>query len=366
MNLQGDGIGDWVREVAKQANKLVIVSPFFSVNTDMTNLIKGISDLQIFVGDEFSTNNPWKIKELSEVASADVRCIYKENLDGRRLHAKVFYAEETSGRCQALVGSANFTVSGLTSNKEQAVSFDSNDEADSLIIDQIKQWIDKLENSARYIDWEQAEKQYESSRRNFERRPDKEFENEVEESPVYHLIKPEAQRHWVLKTRAGSLGPSQWEYFVKEKVISVGWEGVVRDLSEEGIKASEYSLDVLEASCKKHLGSNNRSLKHAAKSIYWFSREFSKQDRVIICDGYPASQKKDVHLYGLAIIKDYAYDHSESSWWRLKHSAEIKVIDMDIPKEVFTSTLKNQSMLHTIHEISKDNYERFLYRIREF
>ena len=356
MNLQGDKIGHWVRTATEKADKFIIVSPFFSVNTEIRNWLKGIPDLQILIGDEFSINNPNTLKELSEFNSTDIRCIYRDQFK-KRLHAKIFYATDASGRCQALVGSANFTVNGLMKNKEQAVSFDSKNEMDKPLLDRILQWIVELQKSALCVDWERAEAEYQRS-------------FELNRRVSYFDAIPEARNYWILKTTAGSQGKCFWDRFVQEGKIAIGWEGIIADMNKKGFKPNQYSLDSLESSTRdcyeaENVG-NRRSEKHAAKTILQFSKEFSKNDRVIICKGYKSKQYKDVRLHGLAIVNKRACDDSSSNWWRLKCSANIERMDIDIPKEVFSNTLKKDSLLKTIHKISKEDYERFMFRIREF
>lgn len=355
MNLQGDKIGHWVKTVAEKADKFIIVSPFFSVNTEIRSWLAGIPDLQILIGDEFSVNNPDTLQKLSENSSTDLRCIYNAP-DGKRLHAKVFFATEASGRCQALVGSANFTVSGLTKNKEQAVSFDSNNETDQPILEQIRKWIGNLKDSALCVDWEQA------------RMENQKFRNQIIRIDNFGADL-QVKNYWVLKTTAGTHGECFWKRFVEEKVVSVGWEDMIVDMSKKGYKPSEYSKGTLETSYNCCYDPKNevssRIAKRAASTIYSFSKEFSIHDRVIICKGYNY-KNADVRLHGLAIVTDCAYDHSDSNWWRLKRSADIRCINLDIPNEVFANTLNRKSLIGTIFNISKEQYENFFSQISEF
>lgn len=362
MNLQGDEIGHWVKTTAEKADKLIIVSPFFSVNTEIRSWLEGVPNLNILIGDEFSINNPDTLKELSENFSTDIRCIYRDQL-GKRLHAKIFFCTEPSGRCQALVGSANFTVRGLTTNKELAVSFDSNIETDRSILEQIRKWIVKLKDSSLCVDWEQAKLE------------NQKFRDQIVRTDKFGTDH-QTRNYWVLKTTAGPQGDSYWENFIKEKVISIGWEDIATIMSDNGIEPREYSLDTLKAAAAEwHETTDGWRIdpNHAARMIHKFSKEFSIHDRVIVCKGYNGNQYADVHLYGLAVVKDCAYYDTYSKgdkgkiWWRLKRSADIRRMDVDIPKEVFTSTLQEKgSLLKTIHDISKEDYERFFSRIQEF
>ena len=351
MDIEGDRIFRWVKAVARRAKKFVIVSPFFSLDSEMKELLQSIRCLQVLVGDEFATNNPSPLRELSEMDSKDIRCIYRHEL-GNRLHAKVFYAAEASGRHRALVGSANFTVSGLRKNKEQAVSFDSDCEADRPILDQIDRWIKELDSYATEIDWERATSEYERSA--IPSFPTDDF-------GAYR--RDQAENYWVLKTTKGSDGDSLWPEFVRERVVSIGWEDIVGIVSdEEGIQPSEYTLETLSAAAEGLL--YRRSSRHAAKMLYWFSRKFSIGDRIILCRGYGARQTADVHLYGLAVVDGDVVDDRRSDWWRLKRRAVFRREDKQIPKDVFVEALGKGSLLHTIHWISEDKYEEFCRRIQ--
>lgn len=76
MKLHGNTIYDWIDTVARQSIQFIIVSPFFSIDAHIKSLLTGVSNLQVIVGDEFSTNNPRPLKELSGVPSNDIRYIY--------------------------------------------------------------------------------------------------------------------------------------------------------------------------------------------------------------------------------------------------------------------------------------------------
>ncbi len=352
MKLQGDGVFGWVETVASRAEKFIIVSPFFAMDGEIKTLLAAIPDLRVLIGDEFSTNNPVPLRELSELDSTDVRCIYRRALK-KRLHAKVFFAEEKSGRCLALVGSANFTVSGLTSNEEQAVSLDSDCETDQPILEQIEHWIDELDKCGREIDWEQARKEYEEA-------PSPSFSSDDFDA----YLQDQARNYWVLKTTEGSEGPSRWPEFVREGVVSIGWNDIVEIMADEyAMGPNKYAVEDLNAaaSALEYGGSAG----HAARMLHCFSREFSLGDRVILCRGYTANQRADVHLYGLAVVDGEVVDDQSRDWWRLKRRAVFRRKDIEIPKDVFADALGKGSLLHTIHRISGDGYEEFCRQIRE-
>lgn len=357
MKLEGDQIYRWIETVAGGAEKLVIVSPFFTTNGEIKRLLESVGNLKIVVGDEFRTNNPKYLMELSELASAKIR--YVRSRIGaleNRLHAKVFYAVEASGRTRALVGSANFTVSGLMRNKEQSVSFDSERAGDQPILDGLEEWIRELDDRAEEIDWEWAMKKYErSAKPHF---PSDDFDN---------YRQGQAENYWVLKTTKGSHGESLWQEFVRERVVSIGWEEIVEIASNQGrIQPTEYTFEGLCSAAEEWAADpqDAGSAGHAARMLHKFAREFSIGDRIIVCRGYGARQTADVCLYGLAIVDGEVVDHVASGWWRLKRRAVFQREERKIPKDVYVNALGKGSLLHTIHSISKGEYEEFCRQIQ--
>lgn len=356
MKLQGrNTIYSWVESAASRATNVVIASPFFTYNNEIESLLISIPRLQVIVSDEFSTIDPGPLKLLSERASCDVSCIYRAQF-GRRLHAKVFYAE-SSGRRQAMVGSANFTVRGLKGNEEQAVSFDSQFETDRPLLDEIEHWIHELQQSATEVDWARAKRQYERS------------PNPNDQADGFDTyLRSSAQNFWVLKTTEGSDGQSRWRDFVEEGVISIGWKGIVRIMGDEGLEPNEYTREDLYAAAVRWTEEENRfgDPNHAARMLDCFASEFSIGDRIIVCRGYAFRQRADVHLYGLAIVDGNAFDDATSHWWRLNRRAVLEPMRIDLPTEAFVNTLGKRSLLQTVHQISEQAYQRFLRRIRVF
>ena len=358
MKLQGDNIFSWVETVASRAERFVIVSPFFTMDRagDMRRLLESPVDLRVLIGDEFSTNNPGPLEELSELESAKIRCVHRNRgAMENRLHAKVFYGVEASGRHRALVGSANFTVSGLRKNKEQAVSFDSDCEADRPILGQIKSWIEELEKRASKIDWEWARRKYERS--SIPHFPTGDFD-------AYR--QGQAENYWVLKATEGGDGMLRWGDFIREGVVSIGWNDIVEIMSDEnGMEPNEYDLEGLNAAAEQWAeGLDGVDTGHAARMLHKFSREFSIGDRIILCKGYSANQTADVELHGLAVVDGEVVYQAASKWWRLKRRAVLRCEDRKIPKEVFVDALGKESLRHTIHSISEDEYEEFCQQIQ--
>ena len=356
MRLERDSIFNWVQVAARRADRFIVISPFFTLRGDIKTLLESIPQLQILIGDEFATNNPAPLMKLSELDSTDVRCIYRRDLK-KRLHAKVYFAVETSGRCQALVGSANFTVSGLTKNEEQAISLDSDVEGDREILKLVEQWIDELELFASEIDWQKAKQDY-------ERAPNPTFT--YEDFCAYR--QDQTQNHWILKTTEGSTGPSRWKEFVNERVVSIGWKEVVKIMGDQHrIEPSNYQLESLRNAADDwaNIDRDVRNPINATNMLFRFSREFKIGDRIILCRGYSANQRADVYLYGLAIVDGKVFDDRGCDWWRLKRRSVFWRKDAYIPKAVFVNALGRRSLRQTIHEISKEEYKEFCSQIRD-
>ena len=268
----------------------------------------------------------------------------------------MFFAVEKSGRCQALVGSANFAVSGLTRNEEQAVSLDSDCESDRPILVQVENWIDELNKWASKIDWERAKREYEEA-------PNPGVSGE--DFDAYR--RDEARNYWVLKTTEGSKGRSRWPEFVREQVVSIGWNDIVEFMADEySTEPNEYAIEVLNAAA----GAWAEDLEdpgdpaHAARMLHCFAREFSKGDRIILCRGYGPNQRADICLYGLAVVDGEVFDDRSRDWWWLKRRAVFRREDREIPKDVFVDALGKGSLLKTIHRISEDAYEEFCRQIQ--
>ena len=356
MRLETDSILNWVQVAARRADRFIIISPFFTLRDNIRTLLESIPRLEILVGDEFATNNPIPLMKLSELDSTDVRCIYRQQLT-RRLHAKVFFAIENSGRCRVLVGSANFTVSGLTRNIEHAISLDSDCVSDREILTNIKQWIDDLMLFASEIDWENAKHEYEGATN-----PTFSYDD------FSAYLQDQTKNYWVLKTSEGSTGRSRWEEFVKENVVSIGWRDVVEIMADRfKIEPNNYQIKTLRNAGDVWANRDERAghPKHAANMLYCFTQEFAIGDRVILCRGYSSNQVADVRLYGLAIVNGNVVDHRNSDWWRLKRPSVIWRKNIEIPRDIFVNALQRESLLQTIHKISKREYEEFCRLIRD-
>ena len=87
-------------------------------------------------------------------------------------------------------------------------------------------------------------------------------------------------------------------------------------------------------------------------------------DRVLLCQGYAPNQSKDVYIYGLAKVTGRFYDDATSDWWTFKHRVDIRPIGRRVPKSLLERMLYKSSMLLTLHEIRREQFERLESRLQ--
>jgi len=165
-------------------------------------------------------------------------------------------------------------------------------------------------------------------------------------------------KFWALKTKE-DLGNRQdfvdhWDDFAAEGVIAIGWEAI--DVSPD-----RASLDEIAAAIKKAYGGTDKAATTNANTIRKFV-SISPGDKVLVCRGYAPNQRKKVHLYGIAAVTGLFEDHDSKGWrWRFRHKAEIELFGTngkDVSKEFLARRLGKEALLQTLHEISKEGFER--------
>jgi len=172
--------------------------------------------------------------------------------------------------------------------------------------------------------------------------------------------KEDWMKYWVLKTREDwnrQEFKDHWDNFKDEGVIAIGWEKI--DVSPD--KASK---DEIVAAIKKAYGRSDKSADTSATTIQKFI-SISPGDRVLLCQGYAPKQGKKVHLYGTAFVTGPFEDHDSEGWhWRFRHNAQIKqpfgLNGKDVLKKFLVRRLAKQSLLQTLHEISKEGFKRVI------
>ena len=171
-------------------------------------------------------------------------------------------------------------------------------------------------------------------------------------------------KYWVLKSREGRGGCDYWNCFLSEGVIAIGWNDI--DVRPDGVSHEE-----LVDSLRETYGYSERQATVAANTIRKFV-EISIDDKVLLCRGYAPNQVKKVHLYGTALVTGPFEDHDSEGWsWRFRHKAKIdetfRPNGKDVPKEFLVQRLQSaktkkplKSLLQTLHEISKEGFERVI------
>ena len=161
------------------------------------------------------------------------------------------------------------------------------------------------------------------------------------------------ERYWVLKTREGRGGRDYWDRFLHEGVIAIGWH-------EIAVRPHVVSQGELESSLRETYPSED--VKHGARTIKKFI-EVGVEDRILLCQGYAPNQAKDVYIYGFATVTGGFYDDASSDWWTFKHAADIRPVGRHVPKSLLERTLGKSSMLQTLHEVHKEEFEQLESRL---
>jgi len=161
-------------------------------------------------------------------------------------------------------------------------------------------------------------------------------------------------RYWVLKTREGRGGRDYWDRFLHEGVIAIGWHDIT-------VRPHVVSLKHLESSLKETYPGEDE--KHGARTIKNFI-QIAIGDRVLICQGYPPNQSRDVYIYGFATVTGTFYDDAASDWWMFKHAADIRPVERYTAKSLLVRTLGKSSMLQTLHEVQREGFEQLESQLR--
>lgn len=159
--------------------------------------------------------------------------------------------------------------------------------------------------------------------------------------------------NWVIKTTEGSGGRDYWDKFYSEGVIAIGWNDIK-------VRPHMVSMEELKNSVKN---AYPHDAGHGARTIDNFV-DISIGDRVLICRGYPPNQEKDVYIHGIATITSGFYDDADSDWWMLKHKADIRLIERNVPKALLVATLGKSSMMQTLHSVTKDGLDQLESHLR--
>ncbi|WP_263351052.1 hypothetical protein [Acidicapsa acidisoli] len=166
--------------------------------------------------------------------------------------------------------------------------------------------------------------------------------------------------YWALKTTSGSTGEQHWPMFMAENVVAIGWE----DLPVDPSKVSNTELRA--ALEETYEDDSSRGVSVAVDLIEKFVR-LKNGDIVLLCRGYTAAQKKDVHIHGVArVIGPFRAERRKKGKWRFKHDAVIQEINMDLPRDLVADALGKQSLRRTIHALTKADFDQLAAMLKEF
>ena len=128
---------------------------------------------------------------------------------------------------------------------------------------------------------------------------------------------------WVIRAGQNSV---HYEKFIKESKVYLAWDGYRFDLSS--FKTLADLRNVVE---KEKMTENRTSISNWAGQLYAFVWEIKIGDYILI----PAKYSR---LYCLAKISGhYHFDKSERD--SLYHSRNIKLLEVNIPREIFSQSL---------------------------
>jgi hypothetical protein len=135
----------------------------------------------------------------------------------------------------------------------------------------------------------------------------------------------------------------------------VGWEAI--DVDPSKVTNEELRAALKAISDKDANGS-------AAKIRKFVDLEID--DIVLVCCGYSANQKrKEVHIYGIARVTGPFRAEPPNGDWRFKHNAVIQTIEMDLPRDVMASALGKETLLHTIHSLTRAQFDQVAEKLKE-
>lgn len=344
MEFLSGNIGTEITEEIAKADAVDIASAYFHPGGQEAELLHQVPELRIYVSEDFTISDPFTLRSLA--ADNRVKCIPPSS-DGGKFHAKVILCHRKNRAKVAFVGSANFTGPGLFSNHETCVKLET--QGDTSAIEDIEQWVMRLENLSHIPDWDQACRRHER----------------VKASPATRTGSRENTNYWILKTRSGSAmkDPSEdkedyWDDFRSEGVIAIGWT----ELSFNPLGRSRQEIrDRLSAAGRKT---------SSAHSIDKFVNGITVGDLVLLCRGYApegsAASSEKVLFYGYARVEgDFYYDEG-SSWWHMKYPVALQDAEVLLPREVFVEAFDKEALIGTIHEkgITEERFYSFCDRVR--
>jgi PLD-like domain len=276
--------------------------------------LQAVPRLRLLVSNCYQINNPDNLEALHK-NNKWVRAILPE-AHGGNLHAKVYIITRKDNSVWAMVGSANLTRSGLTSNQEACIILDSSDRTDALQLRIVQEWYDDLcSHDLPEIDFDLARAI---------------FESKTARQPNRTKQKTGSTGYWAMKP--GHTGEF-WDHWRAESIISIGW----RQLPD----TSELNrLEAEEAYLAARPEDTERQAKTNVPQILNFTQSMQPGDLVLICGRFDGIGDIDspVHIYAVARTveingKCYFFD-TKSKWHRCKRNARMQYIEKSLPRSL--------------------------------
>lgn len=309
------------------ASQADIVVAYFCPEPATLAALQAVPHLRLLVSNNFQINNPDSLETLHQNGKW-VRSIYPEQ-HGGNLHAKVYLITRKDHSCWAMLGSANLTRSGLTSNQEACILLDSKNPGDAVQLRAIRRWIDSLcGQNLPEIDFGLARMVYLSQKRQHSRSAP------TSSGTGYWLLKP------------GESGEF-WLNWLAESVVSIGWREVP--------DTSRMSRDDANSAYRTaRPDDSDGQVNSNVPKILKFTQNMQTGQLVLICGRYDSvgTFDRDVYIYGVARTINvngqcYYYD-ARSTWHRCKRHAHIQRVEQSIPRSFIIQALRRRSCVPTI------------------
>ncbi len=327
MNFIYDGIGDWFSDACAKSNKVFIATAFINMNTKMENDLKSIDNVDIVISDNWIINNPYSIENLIKNKNINVTQVSFD--DRGKFHPKVYLFYLKNNKYSLMIGSANFTYSGMHSNDEAMIAIDEVDDS-NIILNQVFVWMNYIKEKSKHINLLEVKHIYDNRIKPIEINIDKEV------------------NYWVIKP--GYEDYNCWDYFKKENVISIGWDLI--DLQNVKYKNDFFDTIVYNQIIKEYPDKSDKSRQHVLSMFKMFYLEMKPDDLVIISGGYASNNTKPIPIYGFAKIKSTAKYDKTTSWWPSKIKVSLDILEETIEMKDYMNLILNESMRQTIHRIN--------------
>jgi HKD family nuclease len=320
----------------RQAARADIGVAYFGPDEKVLAALQKVPCLRLLVANDFQANNPHPLEVLSK--NHWVRAVVPE-VHGGNLHSKVYLIRRKNKSFWAMVGSANLTRPGLTTNQEACIILDSAKGDD---LSDVRRWIGELFGQEyEEIDFELAGAVFETRNRRTSKEATKKS------------LTTGATQFWALK--AGYCG-EYWQNFLAEDVVGMGW-GQMKDPSD---MTREQAKEAYRAVWTDDgVGAVNGNV----AQIIRFTQTMNSGDLVLICGRYDsAGTEKDAYIYGIARTNTvngqcYFYD-AESDWYRLKRHATIQRVEQYLPRRLVARALGVWAIVPTILDLDQAGFTR--------